>query len=217
MSWRMAKSLDVLLAEVNASAPRRSKVSDGGIGDAAHASRTSDHNPWVKVGGVGVVRARDFTDDPPGGLSARALADHLASLLGKHPALGTGGYVIFNGRIISTSRRGEGWRPYTGLNAHKQHVHVSVGLNGFDSTAPWNWPPQEDDMTPAQAKKLDETHAAVQRLERQFEKERKRDKSQRERDKRRFQRLRDHAKGNADMLAAIDSAIAELNDEEARA
>lgn len=204
MSWRMAKSLDALLAEVNASAPRRSKVSDGGIGDAAHASRTSDHNPWIKVGGVGVVRARDFTDDPRGGLSARKLADHLASLLGVHPALGTGGYVIFNGRIISTSRRNEGWRPYTGLNAHKQHVHISVALKGFDDTTPWNWP-EGDDMTPAQAQKLDETHAAVTRLEKQFEKERNRDKAERKRDKTRHQRLRDLIKGNAAALAELDA------------
>ena len=138
MTWRVARSLDTLLDEVNRAAPRRGKASDGSIGDAAHASRTSDHNPWVKdASGVGVVRARDFTHDPQGGMSAAQLATDVAALLGKHPALGTGAYVIWNHRIISTSRLSEGWRPYTGSNKHTQHVHVSVGVVGYDSTAPW--------------------------------------------------------------------------------
>ena len=44
MAWRVARSLDVLLGQLNALAPERSKASDGSIGDAAHASRSSDHN-----------------------------------------------------------------------------------------------------------------------------------------------------------------------------
>lgn len=136
--WRVAKSLDVLLAEVNARAPKRSKASDGSIGDAAHAARTSDHNPWVHdAAGVGVVRARDFTHDPAGGLDADWLAAQVADQLGKHPALGSGAYVIRSRRIISTDRLREGWRPYSGSNPHEHHVHVSVGLRGYDSTAPW--------------------------------------------------------------------------------
>lgn len=208
MTWRMAKSLDVLLAEVNASAPKRSKAGDGGIGDAKHASRTSDHNPWLKVGGVGVVRARDFTHDPKGGLDAAALADHLAGLLGKHPALGSGGYVIFHGRIISTSRLAEGWRPYTGLNAHKQHVHISVDLTGFDNTTPWGW--GKDWLTMATEKELraiirDELAPIEKRLINQFAKERARDKAERIRDKRRYQRLRDLVKDNAAALEELDT------------
>lgn len=208
MTWRMARSLDVLLAEVNTSAPGRSKASDGGIGDAAHATRTSDHNPWVKVNGVGVVRARDVTHDPAGGLDAAALADHLAGLLGKHPALGTGGYVIFNGRIISTSRLDEGWRPYTGLNAHRQHVHISVGLNGFDNTTPWGW--GKDWLTMATEKEVrtiirEELAPIEKRLVNQFAKERARDKAERKRDRARYQRLRDLLKGNAAALAELDA------------
>lgn len=151
MSWRMARSLDVALAEINASAPRRSKVSDGGIGDAAHSSRTSDHNP----NSAGVVRARDYTDDPKGGFSASAYADHVAGMLGRHPALGPGAYVIWNRRIISTARLREGWRRYTGANPHTQHVHVSVGTTGYDSTASWGWPakPKKEDWFTMATKK----------------------------------------------------------------
>jgi hypothetical protein len=139
MSWRVAKSLDVLLGEINARAPKRSKVSDGSIGDAAHASRSSDHNPWVIDDGVGVVRARDFTHDPANGLDCNVLARELAALLGKHPALGRDAYIIWNDRIVSTNRLAEGWRDYTGSNPHTKHLHVSVTTNeaGFDSLAPW--------------------------------------------------------------------------------
>lgn len=136
MSYREAKSTAVLLATVNKLAPGRSKASDGWIGDAAHASRTSDHNPWIKdARGVGVVRARDFTVSAQ--VNGPALAESLAQLLGKHPAMGAGAYVIHNRRIISTNRLREGWRAYTGANPHTKHVHVSVGLRGYDSRTPW--------------------------------------------------------------------------------
>lgn len=139
MSYREAESLRTLHAEVEQAAPRRKTASDGWIGDAAHASRTSDHNPWIKdKRGMGVVRARDFTHDPSGGLSGDAFAQRVAALLGKHPALGSGAYVIWDRRIISTDRLREGWRSYSGSNPHTQHVHVSVGTSGYDSTAPWN-------------------------------------------------------------------------------
>ena len=150
MSWRVARSLDVLLAEVNAAAPARSKVSDGSIGDAAHASRTSDHNPWVTDSrGMGVVRARAFTHDPADGCDAGEIAEHVRQLgIDGHPALGPGAYVIWNHRIASDSY-GWVWRPYSGANPHTAHVHISVatGAAGYDSTAPWGWK-AEDDMRP---------------------------------------------------------------------
>ncbi len=158
-SWRVARSLDVLLEEVNASAPRRSKASDGSIGDAAHATRTSDHNPWVIFAGQGIVRARDFTHDPAGGLDCNDLAAALAALIaiGGHPACRSGAYVIWRGRIFSFDRRHEGWRPYDGSNPHDHHLHLSVATDpaGFDSTRPWLIT-QEDDVTPEDINKIAE-------------------------------------------------------------
>lgn len=162
MTWRVARSLDQLLEEINTAAPNRSKVSDGSIGDAAHASRDSDHNPWViGVGGVGVVRARDFTHDPAGGLDCNDLATFLARKLlgldGSHPALGSGAYVIWNRRILSRDRRDEGWRPYAGSNPHDHHLHLSVATaaTGYDSTTRWGWPPnKEDEVTPQDIEKI---------------------------------------------------------------
>lgn len=150
MTWRMANSLETLRDEINKAAPNRSTVSDGGIGDAAHASRTSDHNPWVTLNGVGIVRARDFTNDPSGGLDCNRLATFLALKLaeGKHPALGSGAYVIWNKRIISRDRIKEMWRPYSGSNAHQHHLHLSVATSaaGFDSRQSWGWP-EGDEMS----------------------------------------------------------------------
>lgn len=159
MTWRVADSLDVLLGEINAAAPGRSKISDGSIGDADHAARDSDHNPWViDSRGIGVVRARDFTHDPEHGMDGNVLAPQLAALLGKHPALGSGAYVIWSSRIMSKDRIAEGWRPYSGTNAHEHHVHLSVGTSNYDSTAPWGVL-QEDDMADAK------TQAQLDRIE----------------------------------------------------
>lgn len=156
-SWRDARSLDVLLDEVNASAPLRSKVSDGSIGDAAHASRDSDHNPWVQFGGQGIVRARDFTHDPANGLDCNDLAEVLTTLIatGVHPACRSGAYVIWRSRIYSFDRRHEGWRPYSGSNPHDKHLHISVATDpaGFDSTRTW-LVHQEDDVTPEDIDKI---------------------------------------------------------------
>ncbi|AUI56784.1 hypothetical protein [Amycolatopsis sp. BJA-103] len=134
-SWYVAHSLDILLGQINALAPKRSKLSDGSIGDAAHSARYSDHNPTTS----GQVCARDFTNDPDGGLDAQWLANRLVEQ--RDPRIK---YIISRGRIID-SRPGKNpwkWMPYNGINAHKQHVHVSVfaGTAG-DSTALWNLGP----------------------------------------------------------------------------
>jgi hypothetical protein len=132
MSWRVAKSLTQLFAQINAKWPARSVVSDGSIGDAAHSSRTSDHNPNE----AGVVCARDFTHDPAHGLDARKLAEAL--IASRDPRIK---YIISNGEICSGigGTKPWVWRPYTGANAHRKHMHISVrspaGL--YDDQTPW--------------------------------------------------------------------------------
>ena len=161
---RQAKSLDTLLAEINLHSPGRYKASDGGLGDPAHAARVSDHNPNA----AGVWRARDITNDPDdhdgnpkNDLPGQDLANRLAEKLGKHPALKSGAYVIFNRRIISFDRLAEGWRSYDGENAHQHHVHVSVSTAaaGYDSTAAWNlWA-----KTPPKFPNIDDAIASTQK------------------------------------------------------
>jgi hypothetical protein len=142
VDWRMARSLETLLAQLNALAPNRDKASDGGIGDAAHSSRTSDHNP----DSGGVVRARDFTHDP-GDLDGEWLSGTLVKF--RDPRIK---YIIWDRRIWFP---GSGWQGYYGPNAHEHHVHVSVvpGTAGDDARK-WTLG-EEDDMDANQAKQLD--------------------------------------------------------------
>jgi hypothetical protein len=141
MAYRLARSLAAFRDEVNARWPDRDKTSDGWIGDAAHASRKSDHNPWIKdPAGVGVVRAYDV--DAGAGANTEIglwLAEHVCNLgRAGHPALGRGSYVISARRIASFSS-GWHWRGYTGANPHISHTHVSVSLDqaGYDATPGW--------------------------------------------------------------------------------
>jgi hypothetical protein len=131
-----------LLGEVNASAPERSKRSDGAIGDPAHGARASDHNP---CGCCRVVCARDFTHDPAGGFDSYAFAEWLRARCAAGLELRVK-YLISDGKIASgvgQSHAAGVWRPYTGKNRHAQHVHVSVrhGAELFDDDTPWGWPP----------------------------------------------------------------------------
>lgn len=137
MSWRLAKSLDVLRGQINKAFPERNKASDGAIGDAAHSSRNSDHNPWVKDGAMGVVTALDITHDPDSGVNIQQLADALVASRDDRIK-----YIICNGKIVSGSGQGNPawvWRNYTGANQHTRHIHISVKSNksAYDSPAPW--------------------------------------------------------------------------------
>jgi peptidoglycan hydrolase-like protein with peptidoglycan-binding domain len=135
MSWRVAECLQTLLQQINEQSPKRSKSSDGSIGDAAHAATTSDHNPWVRdASGVGVVTARDFTHDPAGGCDCQALVDGL--IASRDPRIK---YVIWNRQIINCNTWV--WRPYKGTNPHDHHAHVSVRIDPalYDSKVPWRF------------------------------------------------------------------------------
>ena len=136
MTWRVANSLNTLLRQINAAFPNRDKSSDGSIGDASHASRSSDHNPWVKDStGQPIVTARDFTNDAPY-MDSHELALKLAASKDKRIK-----YVIDHGKIMA----GEGgpqpwsWRKYDGTNQHDHHVHVSVREQQklYDDETPW--------------------------------------------------------------------------------
>lgn len=137
--WRAAKSLLKLRDQVNARAPRRSKASDGTIGDTAHCQRNSDHNPWVKDGSIGVVTAMDITNDPAKGCDANTIAEAIRASRDSRVK-----YIIWNRRIANSAAIGSAqawqWRPYTGENPHTRHVHISVKPDkaSYDSTAMWS-------------------------------------------------------------------------------
>lgn len=128
MPWRAAKSLLTLREQINAIAPKRSKAADGLVGDTAHSSRTSDHNPDDED----VVRAIDITHDPAHGVNAGVIAEQLRISGDKRIK-----YVISNHRIFTPSISGI-WRQYNGSNPHTQHFHLSVvGSAIADDTRPW--------------------------------------------------------------------------------
>jgi endonuclease G len=139
LDWRAAECLLTLKRQVNLLAPRRSKLSDGVVGDAAHASRSSDHNPWVvDARGRHVVTAMDITHDSANSCDADRLAESLRA--GRDPRVK---YVIWKRRMFSSYVQNGiapwTWRPYTGTNPHTKHVHLSVlpEQKAYDSNAPW--------------------------------------------------------------------------------
>ncbi|HYI00977.1 peptidoglycan-binding protein [Hyalangium sp.] len=143
-AWRVAKSLDQLLAELNSIAPKRSKASDGSIGDAAHAASDSDHNPWVKDGSMGVVTARDLTHDPANGASMHDIVAQLVKR--RDPRIK---YIIWDRQMWRSYAKSAtrtkpalpAWTPaaYTGANGHTHHAHISVKTDKalYDSAASW--------------------------------------------------------------------------------
>lgn len=176
MSWRLAKSLEKLREQVDEIAPKRSKISDGSIGDADHANRSSDHNPWC---GPGVVTAIDITHDPDGGVDCDQLIDALVE--SKDPRIK---YVIWNGRIWrsykTSSSHPPAWIPeaYTGPNPHTKHMHISVNCDASkDSTRAWSIEGREwfEMATKAQLREVvrEEVAKSEKRLKAQMRKERK--------------------------------------------
>jgi len=133
--WRVARSLDILLGQVNARFPNRDKQSDGSIGDKSHENRDSDHNPWY---GPGIVTARDYDHDPRSGMDCDELTDQLAA--GKDPRIK---YIIFNRWILDSRPQFNPWKwvRYNGTNPHTTHMHLSVrAAPSCDSTDRWRLP-----------------------------------------------------------------------------
>lgn len=117
-SWFVAPALKTLFAEVNDRWPDRDKSTDGTIGDAAHSSRDSQHNPNDDPKDAvpdGAVTAADIDKD---GINVNVL---LNKLIGDERVW----YVIHNRTIWSKTY---GWkaRRYNGSNPHTSHIHVSL-------------------------------------------------------------------------------------------
>ena len=111
MAWKLAPALVVLRAQVDKALPKRSKASDGTIGDARHqAEAHSDHNPNA----ADIVCAWDCTATPANPVWQK-LADDIADD-------SRTGYVIFDRHINGDGR----WLAYRGSDPHTNHIHVSV-------------------------------------------------------------------------------------------
>lgn len=126
--WQLAPSLQAMVAEADRIAPKRSRASDGSIGDVSHQARESDHNP-----SGGWVDALDLTHDPRGGFDAHAMAQRVIARRDRRIK-----YIISNRRIYGPGSR-FGWAggPYTGASPHTAHAHFSVVPGGRFGVSPW--------------------------------------------------------------------------------
>lgn len=153
VAWRVAPALDELLKQLNTGAPARSKASDGSIGNAAHAARDSDHNPWWFFDDMHWVTARDYTHDPDHGLDGAKLVSALVHVKDHRIKYIIHNHLIYNSKpVLRGSKIQPAWTalPYLGSNPHEHHVHVSVLADpiSLDSYA-WLLPglfDTEDDM-----------------------------------------------------------------------
>ncbi len=141
--WRLAPCLVHLFLEADHRDPTRDDSSDGSIGDADHQSRPSDHNPvdgWVTASDID-----DDQDEPSPGV--HLLRAHLTASQDSRVK-----YLIHEGTIWKAypNRGLPAWtpQPYTGFNAHKQHLHISVWNTpeARNDIGPW-WPDGDDDMS----------------------------------------------------------------------
>jgi hypothetical protein len=159
-SWILVPCLVTLRAEFNQLAPRRDRTSDGSIGDAAHASSSSDHNPdetgstpYEDADRRNEVHAIDVDDDlrKSGWDMFRCLKLIVTRHReGRDDRLQN---VIYNRRIWS---RSWGWtaRAYTGANAHTEHAHFSAryATAQENDTRPWGLTDEGDDVAFADEK-----------------------------------------------------------------
>lgn len=133
-SWFLSPALETLLRQINELYPNREKQSDGTIGDAAHAARSSDHNPDRSANGI--VRALDVTAN---GVPVATLIRHI--IADKRTR-----YVISNGLIWQVVD--PHWRKYTGTNKHDKHFHVSIrNVQGYDmDKREWDLGQKDDEV-----------------------------------------------------------------------
>ena len=111
------------LADATLRWPKRNRQSDGIMGDSGHQARKSDHNDG---------NAFDLGHDPNNGVDCNSLAKQLIS----DPRVT---YVIWNREIYNREMASQGWRKYSGTNAHTHHMHVSIRAESRDDLSPWPW------------------------------------------------------------------------------
>ena len=133
----LCKAGQQLRLQVDDSYPSRDRKSDGWVGDSRHQARpTSDHNADEN----GIVRAIDIDRDLCG-VSKPDLMPDLADQIRLAAKAGDKriSYIIFESKIAS-SKKGWAWRPYSGINPHRKHLHCSFTKAGDEDGSFFNIP-----------------------------------------------------------------------------
>lgn len=107
--------------QIDDSFPDRDRRSDGWVADSRHSTK-SDHSPRKN----GVVRAIDIDANLDDTNTSMYLADQIRRAARKDKRIK---YVIHAGKIASAIGLWR-WRPYTGVNPHFSHIHVSFSAKG---------------------------------------------------------------------------------------
>lgn len=181
-----------------------------GVGDYDRDGAADAEDFWKAAKDHGeVVETSDPMEIPPGVMIA---------WVGGSGDYGHVAYALGNGEMVSTDLPTSGRVGRCRIDlAAQRWGHQLVGYIITDGNG-FTYLRNEDEMTPAQARTLEQINNRVTVIERkltnQFAKERKRDKNARERDRRRFQRLRDLVKGNGAALAELDALEAEADDDD---
>jgi hypothetical protein len=139
--WQLAPCLVQIVDQFDKVYPRRDRSSDGSIGDQAHASRSSAHNP-----SEGWVHAVDIDEDVEKGRDLKAFAKRLERSRDNRIR-----YVIYESRILkayaSNGKPAWTWHPYDGPNAHAHHLHLSINRTAAARNDKTPWPVQEFGQT----------------------------------------------------------------------
>ena len=114
-----------VLRQATALFPKRKKLSDGLLPSLAHQrlNPNSDHNSGLAV---------DLTHDPANGVDCSVIFEKLKEDERVE-------YLIFQGKIWSRLKSKSGNRPYTGINPHNKHLHISIRADKANDTSPWFW------------------------------------------------------------------------------
>lgn len=138
MSWKPVAGITTLRKQVDERWPKRDKASDGILGDAAHAARTSDHNP----DGRGFVHALDIDEDFRGSKhDNRWFADQLIAYARmKRAGSDRLKYVVYEDQVASGTYARHFWTWRGDHYGHKQHIHVSFTKMGENDGMEFNIP-----------------------------------------------------------------------------
>ena len=125
--------------QINKRWPKRDKRSDGWIGDKAHVSRESDHNPDAR----GLVHALDIDKDldPKDPDAAQRLANQIVAYAASGiPGANRIKYVVFNDQIASGTYPTSMWKWRGSGYGHMHHIHVSFSTKGENNAQTYPLP-----------------------------------------------------------------------------